>query len=126
MNPANPADTTTIDLDDPSVRTEYSPAAREATQRITQHWGLTPEQATTLTGHPDNSVLTKDQLTRASYLIGIYAALETLYSGNLRHQWMTIPNGNPLFNGITPADYACTHGTDGLAQVRQLLDAYTH
>jgi hypothetical protein len=68
-------------------------------------------------------VLNADQLTRVSLLIGIYKALNILYSQKLADAWMTLPNTNPIFGGDTPLNYVKNGGIPALMRVRQLLDA---
>ena len=65
---------------------DRSPYARAA-QRVFAAWGLTSaEGAALLRGDPE----------RAHVVIGISSLLQTLYSGVLATQWMTIPNTNRL------------------------------
>lgn len=112
------------DLDDANVARELSPAAATAVDRIATAWGLTGGQVFCLVGDVDKRPLNPEQLRRISYLIGIYAALQTLFSGELQDKWMTIANTNELFSGSTPLDFALTHGTEGLARIRSLLEGY--
>jgi hypothetical protein len=67
--------------------------------------------------------LDEDQLTRISLLVGIYKALNILYSPKLADAWMTLPNTNPMFGGDTPLSYARRGGIPALLRIRQLLDA---
>ena len=67
--------------------------------------------------------LDQDVLTRISLLVGIFKALNILYSERLADAWMTLPNNNPIFRGVTPLDYVLRLGLPGLIEVRQLLDA---
>ncbi|HEX3661691.1 MAG TPA: antitoxin Xre/MbcA/ParS toxin-binding domain-containing protein [Acidobacteriaceae bacterium] len=67
--------------------------------------------------------LTQDQLTRISYLVGIYKALHILLPDEHADRWMTQPNDNPLFGGRPPLDYGVRNGILGLQQIRSLLDA---
>ncbi|MGA2537008.1 MAG: MbcA/ParS/Xre antitoxin family protein [Terracidiphilus sp.] len=62
-------------------------------------------------------------MTRISILIGIFKALNILYSQRLADAWMTLPNSNPMFNGSTPLEYVLRLGQPGMMYVRQLLDA---
>lgn len=48
--------------------------------------------------------LTQDELTRVSYLIGIFKALSILFSKKLADQWIRRPNMNPMFKGASPLD----------------------
>lgn len=124
------------DLADLQTAARLSPAAVVAVDAAVRAWGLTTEQACALMGgmnpstyarrlkEPERVRLGVDELTRASYIIGIYRVLHTLYSGDLPDAWMTMPNANPLFSGATPYDHAVRQGILGLADVRALLDGY--
>jgi hypothetical protein len=67
--------------------------------------------------------LGQDQLTRISLLIGIYKALNILYSQKLADAWIALPNTNPMFGGDSPLIYAKRGGIPAFLRVRQLLDA---
>jgi uncharacterized protein (DUF2384 family) len=67
--------------------------------------------------------LGQDQLTRISYVVGIYKALHILLPDDMADQWMTRPNDNPLFQGRSPLAFAVWAGIPGLQQIRSLLDA---
>ena len=67
--------------------------------------------------------LRQDELTRISYIAGIYKALHILLPGELADRWITQPNDNFLFGGKPPIDYIVRAGIPGLRQVRSLLDA---
>ena len=58
-----------------------------------------------------------------SNLVGIFKALNILYSQHLADSWMTLPNSNPMFRGSTPLAYILRLGQPGMMQVRQMLDA---
>ena len=50
-------------------------------------------------------IMDEDQLTRISLLVGIYKALNILYSRKLADAWMMLPNSNPMFGGDSPLNY---------------------
>lgn len=97
---------------------DRSPYARAA-QRVFAAWGLTSaEGAALLRGDPE----------RAHVVIGISSLLQTLYSGVLATQWMTIPNTNRRIGGslehpMRPVDYAISD-EGGLEAVWDLLRGY--
>ena len=62
-------------------------------------------------------------LTRVSYLIGIFKALNVLYGEKLADEWVRLPNQNPIFAGRTPLAYMMAGGVTSLQTVRRLLDA---
>ena len=71
---------------------------------------------------PDR-VLDTDRLTRISYLVGIFKALNILYSEKLADTWMQLPNRNPIFAGQTPLAVMMKGGLPAMQMVRRLLDA---
>ena len=71
---------------------------------------------------PDK-VLDADKLTRASYLIGIFKALNILYSEKLADSWIQLPNANRIFGGQTPLSFRVRGGIGAMEIVRRLLDA---
>ena len=97
------------------------------------HWKLPLEKVGELLGGVSRSSLYKmktaagtlrqDELTRISYLVGIYKALHILLPEEWANRWMTQPNENVLFGGQCPIDFVIRNGIPGLQQVRSLLDA---
>lgn len=71
---------------------------------------------------PDRT-LDADALTRASYLVGIFKALNILYSEKLADAWIQRPNSNRIFGGQTPLAYMVKGGLPAMQTVRRLLDA---
>jgi len=122
-------------LSDVAARQRLSPAAIKAFLRIAQKWGVRDMASRELLGGissgsfyslkkgPARRVLDQDALTRISLLIGIFKALNILYSQRLADAWMTLPNSNPIFRGATPLDYILRMGLPGMIHLRQLLDA---
>jgi hypothetical protein len=108
---------TAADLSDPATRRRLSPAAVKGFLGITEKWDLRDPDARQLLGgmstgsfyalkkEPKGRVLDQDTLTRISLLIGIFKALNILYSRKLADAWMSLPNANPMFHGITPLAY---------------------
>jgi hypothetical protein len=68
-------------------------------------------------------VLSPDELLRVSYLVGIFKALNILYSERLADAWIQLPNSNRIFAGATPLAYIRKGGLPALETVRRLLDA---
>jgi hypothetical protein len=123
-----------VDLSSRENQARLSPAAIKGLRRIASHWDLSEENTRDLLGGMSHGtfydalkkrtvVLNADQLTRVSLLIGIYKALNILYSQKLADAWMTLPNTNPIFGGDTPLNYVKNGGIPALMRVRQLLDA---
>ena len=120
---------------DPKIRRQLSGPAMHAFFRIAETWGLNTEAQRALLGWPPESTFFKykagqvaalpyDMLIRISLVLGIYKALQTLYpEPDLADRWVTLPNSNPLFGGKPALALMTEGGTDGLYQVRRLLDS---
>lgn len=125
---------TAVDLSNKQNRVRLSPAAIKGLLRIASHWKLRDEDTRILLGGISNGsfyaikgrpkkTLDEDQLTRISLLVGIYKALNILYSRKLADAWMSLPNTNPIFAGDSPLNYLKRGGIPAFIRVRQLLDA---
>jgi uncharacterized protein (DUF2384 family) len=68
-------------------------------------------------------MLTQDELTRVSLLIGIFKALNILFSQKLANQWISRPNSNPMFHDAPPLLALTRAGVPGMLSVRRLLDS---
>lgn len=122
------------DLSSRAVQARLSPAATRAFLRIAQAWKIRDEDARALLGGISNGAfynlknrptkkLDQDRLTRISLLIGIFKALNILYSRKLADAWVQLANTNPIFSGATPLAYILKGGLPAMIRVRQLLDA---
>ena len=123
-----------VDLTSKKERERLGPAAGRTFFNIMTRWNIRDENARMLLGgisngpfyemkkNPDR-VLDTDRLTRISYLIGIFKALNILYSEKLADSWVQLPNGNPIFAGQTPVAYMVKGGLPAMQTVRRLLDA---
>lgn len=123
-----------VDLSRKGNRTRLSPAAVKGLLRVAAHWKLRDEDTRDLLGGMSSGSfyamksrasknLDEDQLTRISLLIGVYKALNILYSPRLADAWMKLPNTNSMFGGDSPLSYIRRGGIPALLRVRQLLDA---
>jgi Protein of unknown function (DUF2384) len=123
-----------IDLSSKDERERLSPAAIKAFFNIAARWGMRDEHARALLGGVSNGrfyemkkkprrTLDADTLTRISYLIGIFKALNILYSEKLADAWVQRPNANPIFGGQTALAYMMRGGLPAMQTVRRLLDA---
>jgi hypothetical protein len=90
--------------------------------RIVEKWDLPSSDAMALLGVDARSTyyellkrsraskevkgLSRDQLDRLSYLLGIYAAMRVLFphSAESRDKWVSRPNAAPLFGGRSPVE----------------------
>lgn len=123
------------DLSRPQTRERLSPAAIKGFLRIVEKWEIKDSDARQLLGgfssgsyygfkkEPKHRTLDQDVLTRISLLLGIFKALNILYSKSLADAWMKLPNSNSMFRGMTPLAYIIQRGQPGMLHVRQLLDA---
>ena len=127
------------DLSDAATRRRLSPATVKGFLAIMEKWRLRDPDARALLGGMSTGsfyalkketkdrvlerALDQDTLTRVSLLLGIFKALNILYSRKLADAWMTLPNSNPMFQGLTPLAYMVQRGQPGMVHVRQLLDA---
>ena len=123
-----------IDLTAKAERERLSPSAVRAFFNIMAHWGVRDEDARTLLGGISNGpfyemkkepgrVLETDRLQRISYLVGIFKALNILYSEKLADAWIGLANSNRIFGGLTPLAYMIKGGLPAMQTVRRLLDA---
>lgn len=122
------------DLTARAARERLSAPALKAFFNITARWKVRDEDARALLGGVTNGpfyemkrkpdrVLDTDRLTRISYLIGIFKALNILHARKLADEWIRLPNSNPIFAGETPLAYMIRGGLPAMQTVRRLLDA---
>src|SRR5688572_26622088 len=92
-----------IDLSSKTVREQLSSGALKAFFNVMGHWHVRDEDARQLLGGVSNGpfyemkrnpdrLLDSDTLTRISYLVGIFKALNVLYSETLADAWIQRPN----------------------------------
>lgn len=123
-----------VDLTAKAERERLSPSAVRAFFRIIARWGVRDEDARVLLGGMSNGpyyemkknpdrVLDTDRLLRISYLIGIFKALNILYSKKLADAWIRLPNSNRIFGGQSPLACMMKGGLPAMHTVRRLLDA---
>ena len=122
------------DLATRAARERLSGPALKAFFNVASRWKIRDEDARALLGgvtngpfyemkrNPDR-MLDTDRLTRISYLIGIFKALNILHSRKLADEWVRLPNSNPIFAGETPLGYMIRGGLPAMQTVRRLLDA---
>src|SRR5688572_32930899 len=123
-----------VDLSAKAERERLSPSAIKAFLNIMQRWGVRDENARALLGGMSNGqfyamkkrperTLDADTLTRISLLVGIFKALNILYSEELADAWVRRSNQNRIFSGETPLAYMTKGGLPAMQIVRRLLDA---
>jgi uncharacterized protein (DUF2384 family) len=132
-NVAGYAFDTSPDLSKAANRQRLSPAAIRGFLQIVEKWSIKDPDARQLLGgishgsyynwKKQSKRLDQDTLIRISLLIGIFKALNILYSEALADAWIALPNRNPMFRGRSPLAYMIERGQPGMLLVRQLLDA---
>lgn len=123
-----------VDLSSKAERERLSSSAIRAFMNIMTKWDVRDEDARALLGGVSNGpfyemkkkpdrTLDTDALTRASYLVGIFKALNILYSEKLADAWVQRPNSNRIFGGQRPLTFMVKGGLPAMQIVRRLLDA---
>jgi Protein of unknown function (DUF2384) len=123
-----------VDLSSKKIQGSLSPSALVGFFRLADVWKLRDEDARGLVGGISNGTyyslkrrpsktLDQDKLTRISLLVGIFKALNILYSKKLADVWVQLPNSNPMFGGESPLVSMIKGGVPAMIRVRQLLDA---
>ena len=123
-----------VDLGARDERERLSAPALKAFFNIMSRWKVRDEDARALLGGVSNGpfyemkrnpdrVVDGDRLTRISYLIGIFKALNILHGRRLADEWIHLPNSNAIFAGQTPLAYMTRGGLPAMQLVRRLLDA---
>jgi hypothetical protein len=123
-----------IDLSSKAERERLSGSAMQAFFNIMDRWTVHDEDARALLGGITNGpyyrwkrepmrLLDTDVLTRISYLVGIFKALNIIYGEKIADEWVRLANSNRLFGGLTPLAYMTQGGIPAIQSVRRLLDA---
>jgi hypothetical protein len=123
-----------VDLSSKVERERLSRSALQVFFNIMDKWSVRDEDARLLLGGVTNGpfyemkkdpdrVLDADKLTRVSYLIGIFKALNILYSEKLADSWVQLPNSNRIFGNQSPLSFMTRGGIGAMETVRRLLDA---
>ena len=123
------------DLAAATTRSRLSRPAIEAFFAIGEKWHLRNEDAMVLLGGASNGryyelkkkrhgLLSQDELTRVSLLIGIFKALNILFSERLANEWVSRPNSNPMFNDAPPLELMIRGGVPAMISMRRLIDGW--
>jgi predicted DNA-binding protein (UPF0251 family) len=122
------------DFSDEADRARLSEISLKAYRRLVEHWGLTGQQAAALLDVSTSTwerlkadgkgkVLSQDQLTRISALVGIYKGLHLLFADDMADRWPRLDNQNPLFSRTSPISAMIKGGIPHMLDVRRYVDA---
>jgi uncharacterized protein (DUF2384 family) len=115
-------------------RKRLSGVAVKAFKRVVEAWGLTNAESAALLGVSGSTwdrikrgdrdeLLSQDQLTRASAIVGLYKGLELLFADDKSVRWPSLKNRAPLFGGATPVEAMIDGGIPVMLEVRRYIDA---
>lgn len=115
-------------------RRRFTPAAAKAVVRLVEYWGASNGQSAALLGVSESTwdrikagkwdgVLSQDQLTRASALIGIFKGLHVLFADGFADRWPALVNRGPVFDRRSPIDAMIEGGIPRMLETRQYVDA---
>ncbi|WP_202801509.1 MbcA/ParS/Xre antitoxin family protein [Bradyrhizobium yuanmingense] len=123
-------------LRDPKVRERMSPVAVKLFLKLSDLWRLAVDQRRSLLGDISKptyhnwqngkiGTLTRDQLERISLVLGIHKGLKLLFADeSSAARWLTSPNRDLPFGGVSPLDRALRGSIDDLYAVRRYVDAW--
>ena len=115
--------------------TAVSAAVMRTMKNIAREWECPEAEMASLLGmevtkyrmwsnDPAQAALDGEQIERASLLLGVYAALVTLFPLAERQcRWLHHPNQGALFQGRPPIEYLLHGGLSALRALRAYLDA---
>jgi len=129
-----PAPRRIADLSREETRAELNDAAIEAILKLADFWRLKSREAALLLGESERTwfrikanqwdqVLSQDNLTRASAMIGIFKGLHLLFSDPLADEWVRTRNNDPLFGGLSPVEFMIQGGIEAMLDTRRYIDA---
>lgn len=115
-------------------RRRLTGAAAKAVVRLVDAWGSTNAEAASLLGVSESTwdrikagrwdgVLSQDQLTRASALIGIFKGLHLLFADSMADRWPRLVNRGPVFDRKSPIQAMIEGGIPRMIETRQYVDA---
>lgn len=68
-------------------------------------------------------ILSRDQLMRASAIVGLYNGLRYHFDEEATRRWLRTPNVNAFFNGDCPLSFMLAGGVAALLATRDHVDA---
>lgn len=70
-----------------------------------------------------DGILSQDQLTRASAIIGVFKGLHLLFADGMADRWPKLANRGPVFDRMTPVQAMIEGGIPRMLETRQYIDA---
>jgi uncharacterized protein (DUF2384 family) len=114
-------------------RARLGEVALKAYRNLSIHWGLSNAESARLLGVSESSwdrikggkdmLLSQDQMTRVSVLVGIYKGLHLLFADGMADRWVRLPNKGPMFDRQTPIQAMIENGIPFMLEVRRYIDA---
>jgi uncharacterized protein (DUF2384 family) len=113
---------------------DMAAVAAKAVARIAEAWRLRNEEAAAVldvsartwnrmkTGRWTGR-LSRDQLLRASGIVGLYKALHLYFSDRLADDWVRLPNSGPAFANRSPLEAMIAGGLPAILSTRDYVDA---
>jgi uncharacterized protein (DUF2384 family) len=119
---------------DENDRRRLTPTAVKAVLRLVGAWEGGNAEGAALLGVSESTwdrmkagkwdgVLSQDQLTRASALIGVFKGLHLLFADGMADRWPRLPNRGPIFNRMSPIQAMVEGGIPRMLETRQYIDA---
>lgn len=117
-----------------SDRSRLTKAAVKAVLRLADAWGASNAEGAALLGVSKSTwdrmkagtwdeILSQDQLTRASALIGVFKGLHLLFADGMADRWPKLPNRGPVFDRSSPVQAMIAGGIPRMLETRQYIDA---
>ena len=115
-------------------RERLSAAALKGFRTLAERWKLTKSEAAALLDVSDltwhgieagdsHPLLSRDQLVRVSFMIGIYQALHTIFADAMADRWPKLPNRNPVFRDQSPVVAMIKDGIPLMLEARRHVEA---
>lgn len=109
-------------------------AAVKAVLRLIEAWGGSNAEGAALLGVSESTwdrmksgkwdgVLSQDQMTRASALIGVFKGLHLLFANDMADRWPRLVNRGPIFDRRAPIHAMMEGGIPRMLETRQYIDA---
>lgn len=119
---------------DDGDRDRLTPTGLEAYRNLATNWKLSAVDAAALIDVPLSTwrlietdewsgILSQDQLTRVSALVGIYLALDGLFAQEYSDRWLVLSNKNPIYGGRSPVEAMIEDGIPCMLETRRYIEA---